>query len=71
MVATSLTSKLVHPVRTQEGFMSRRIRYLAVALFASLMLGAAACANPAAPFESCGGPDTPCFTADGVQNSGT
>lgn len=50
--------------------MSRRIRLFALALVASLALGAAACANPVAPLDSCSGQDTACFNA-GWQNSDT
>ena len=58
------------PYPTQEDLMTRRVRYLAIALFASLALGAAACANPVAPLDDCGGETGTCFNA-GTQNSET
>ncbi len=50
--------------------MSRRLRLYAFALLASVALGAAACANPVAPMDNCGGEESACFNA-GYTNSDT
>jgi hypothetical protein len=50
--------------------MTRRIRLYAFALLASVALGAAACANPVAPLDTCSGEDSACFNA-GYSNSDT
>lgn len=63
-------SATITTLHTQEGPMSRRIRLLAFALLASVAIGAAACANPVAPLDNCGGEDSACFNA-GYTNSDT
>ncbi len=50
--------------------MSRRLRFVLAALFASFALGATACGGPTAPVESCSVQNSGACMVTSVQNSG-